>query len=118
MELTKSEAIANHRKMWNWIADETLKRKRTVRKWDYFRAHEISGLDIPRHQCYCCEYTSNGVYLNCRNCPIVWGGEINTCMDRDNFDDDKELYSLWCDEPDYIKSAELARRIAELPERK
>ena len=45
MGLTKSEAIANHRKMWNWIADETMKRKCKVEKWDYFKAHGIT--DIP-----------------------------------------------------------------------
>ena len=27
MKLTKSEAVRLHRKMWNWIADETEKRK-------------------------------------------------------------------------------------------
>ncbi len=32
MELTKEEAIANHRKMWNWIAEETLKQERKVEK--------------------------------------------------------------------------------------
>ena len=29
-ELTKSEAIRLHRKMWNWIAEETLKKKEKV----------------------------------------------------------------------------------------
>ena len=30
--MTREEAIENHRKMWNWIADETEKRKRKVKK--------------------------------------------------------------------------------------
>ena len=28
MELTREEAISEHRKMWNWIADEIEKEKR------------------------------------------------------------------------------------------
>ena len=30
MKLTKSEAVQEHRKMWNWIADETEKQERIV----------------------------------------------------------------------------------------
>lgn len=39
MELKK--AIENHRKMWNWIADETEKQKRAVDKWEYYFAMKI-----------------------------------------------------------------------------
>lgn len=116
MELTKSEAIANHRKMWNWIADETLKQERLVEKREYFEAHGIT--DIPRNECYCCESVFYEYYKYCLNCPIDWGGEFNTCVDRDSICDRKGLFALWLLEFDYIKSAELAKRIAELPERK
>ncbi len=112
MKLTKSEAIANHRKMWNWIAEETLKQKRKVEKSEYFKAHGIT--DIPLIECYCCEYAKN----NCLNCPIDWGGEFGACMSRDTADDRKGLYWLWLLEPDYLTAAELAKKIAELPERK
>ena len=30
MKLTKQQTIEGHRKMWNWIADEIEKRRRTV----------------------------------------------------------------------------------------
>ena len=116
MGLTKSEAIANHRKMWNWIADETMKRKCKVEKWDYFKAHGIT--DIPLCECYCCEYARDGLFADCSRCPIDWGGEFNICLNRDSDGDGKGLFTLWCKEPDYVKSAELAKRIAELPERK
>ncbi len=112
MEITKSEAIENHRKMWNWIADETLKQKCVVDKQDYFETHEMT--DIPFSYCYCCEYACR----ECSHCPIDWGGEFGGCVSRDNIDDERGLYILWCKEPDYIKAAELAKQIAELPERK
>ena len=112
MKLTKSEAIANHRKMWNWIAEETLKQKRKVEKSEYFKAHGIT--DIPPNECYCCEYSAD---KKCDDCLIDWGGEFGGCMSRDTLGDRKGLFSLWCVEPNYTKSAELARQIAELPER-
>ena len=116
MEITKSEAIANHRKMWRWIAEETLKQERKVEKWEYFKEHGIRRLNIPLCQCYCCEYGFDaGV---CPDCPVEWGGEYDTCLDRDNCYDHKGLYALWEREPNYLKAAELAKKIAELPEPK
>lgn len=116
MGITKSEAIANHRKMWNWIADETLRQERKVEKWEYFKANEIT--DIPYGECYCCEYVNNRNCADCSDCPIDWGGKYGSCTDINILNNEKGLFSLWCDESDYIKSAELAKRIAELPERK
>lgn len=116
MRLTKDEAIANHRKMWNWIAEETLKQKCKVEKWEYFKSHRIT--DIPLRECYCCEYAFNGNYSDCEKCPIEWGGKHGSCTGRDSVDDIRGLYALWLQEPDYIKAAKLAKKIAELPERK
>ncbi len=113
MKLTKDEAIANHRKMWNWIAEETLKQKRKVKKLEYFKAHGITGLDIPFGECYCCEYTN----MRCPDCPVKWGGEWGSCEGKNHRSDVKGLYALWRREFDYLKSAELAKQIAELPER-
>ena len=115
MEITKSEAIENHRKMWNWIAEETLRQKCIVEKEEYFEAHGIT--DIPRYKCYCCEYDYSEAGFCCSNCPIEWGGIFNSCNDRDKFGDNG-LYALWYKTTDYIKAAELAKQIAELPERK
>lgn len=35
-QLTREQTIAEHRKMWNWIAEECLRRKEKVEKADYF----------------------------------------------------------------------------------
>ena len=40
MKLTREQAIMEHRKMWNWIADETLRLKRRVPKDNYFEAKQ------------------------------------------------------------------------------
>ena len=34
-DMTKQEAIENHRKMWEWIAEETQKQRRCVSKAEY-----------------------------------------------------------------------------------
>lgn len=41
MQLTREEAIANHRKMWNWIADETERWEDCATKSDYFNTFLI-----------------------------------------------------------------------------
>ena len=57
--MTREEAIANHRKMWRWIADETERRECAVKKTDYFDAMGIHEEDRPLSNCYCCEYINN-----------------------------------------------------------
>ena len=49
MRLTREQAIAEHRKMWNWIADETEKLKRRVGEREYFLAMGIRK--IPFVEC-------------------------------------------------------------------
>ncbi len=114
MKLTKDEAIANHRRKWNWIADETLKQKRRVEEWDFFKAHGIR--EIPFMGKYCCDYARG----NCDCCPIEWGDTTDFCKCLQKLQkyhgDPRGLYALWFRQPNYIKYAELARRIAELPE--
>ena len=41
MKLTLKEAVDNFREQWNWIADETLRRKYRVQKHSYF---EMNGI--------------------------------------------------------------------------
>lgn len=110
--LTRETAIKNHRKMWNWIADETLKQKRIVGKYEYFQFLEIkmNNLDRrPKNLCYCCEF-ANGL---CPRCPIDWGQNDAWCYDIST-----GLYIKWQKELNYKKAAKIARRIAKLPERK
>lgn len=105
MKLTKEEAIRKHREMWRWIAEETEKQKRIVLELEYFKAMGIEA------DSYCCECG-----VSCNECPILWGGENDHCLAGDG------PYMAWllatnhgCN---WQLAAELARKIAELPERK
>ena len=65
MTFTLKTAVDNFRKQWDWIADETLQRKRKVAKGEYFVAHGISN--IPLMECYLCEFSTG-----CDVCPVKW----------------------------------------------
>ena len=54
--MTKAEAISNHRKLWHWIAEETRKLKRKVKKSEYFKQNNISDGDVPFGNSYVCHY--------------------------------------------------------------
>lgn len=112
-KLTKSEAIANHRKMWRWIATQTRKQKRKVEKWEYFEHFKIPKEEIPYSLCYCCEYDVG----YCQKCPVNWGRKFNGCCDKDEYSDGQGLFALWRVTADWQKAAHLAEQIAELPER-
>lgn len=120
MQLTREEAIANHRKMWNWISDETERWEDCTTKSDYFNT--FFDLPIPRNGCYCCEYARNIIkYSVCSVCPLLWGSSFATCIFDGSKDDKRGLYVQWeraCENKDWQKSAHLARFIANLPERK
>lgn len=107
--LTKEEAIKRHRMMWNWIAYETLKRKRRVYKSEAIKHFGWDPCTMIA-DCWCCTYIHKDDQLCCKNCPVVWPGKHCTCND---------LYQKWsCTGPiDYKKAADLAYQIANLPER-
>ena len=123
MKLTKEQAIVNHRKLWNWIANKTEERGRKVEKEDYFRENGIT--DKVHALCYCCEFAGQFTFSNivvvdrCDFCPIKWGDNANaTC----SFDGKGSLniYNNWRASgiiDDYNNSAQLACEIANLPER-
>ena len=112
-KLTFDEAIENHRKMWNWIADETEKRQKALDKDSYFKENKL-------HRCYCnsycCEYAAEnslGIMRDCNMCPIEWGNGIK-CRD------DGELYYQWENSvyfDNWQFAAKYAREIANLPTR-
>ena len=119
MKLTREEAIANHRKMWNWIADETERLERVVSKSEYFQKHSISHNEAPHNGCYCCGFDLQFRSLPlCGACPINWGvnAEIKSCSDENS------PYRKWVIAKhffnDWKSAAKLAREIANLPERK
>lgn len=112
MNLTFDEAIENHRKMWNWVADETEKRQRIVEKRDYFKENEITEDVFER--CFCCEYGGQRAKryegtAKCYYCPINWL--------YDDCEDEKSYYMLWYHCEDWRKTANYARKIANLPVR-
>lgn len=105
--MTKKEAVENHRKMWRWIAEKTLERKRKVWKYEYFIENK---LDPPINYCFCCGYTSQftGDWGDCVKCPINWDNTY--CMDS--------YYLDWSEcEDSYRGCAYYADLIANLPER-
>ena len=106
--------------MWNWIADETLRTKCKVKKWDYFNAMNIPDSERPSKDCYCCEYDSTHA---CTKCPLKWPSDrqLLMCAHKSYLYEDRiGLYGLWrsCSKSDYEKAARLAREIANLPERR
>lgn len=107
MNLTRERAIAEHRKMWNWIADETEKLKRKVEKSDYFNAMGID--DIPDNECYCCEFNVYHPDYCDEHCIIDWGCD-KWCLNS--------YFKKWLFTYDWQEAARLARIIANLPERR
>lgn len=83
MELTKEQAIKEHRKMWKWISRQIMK--------DYKENYSIK--DIANYKniyiennfeneyialsCFCCQYARNKNRLQrcVNNCPLYWNAE-------------------------------------------
>lgn len=126
MKLTRKEAIENHRKMWKWIAEKSLERKEKVHKEAYFEENDrIDWRSVPDLHCYCCHFTKQNNEdrrLVCNACPLMWGDNVaDTCIDiyrNGVFFEYKGIWSKWTNEHDYVKAAEYALQIANLPERR
>ena len=129
MELTKEKAIELHRKLWNYIADESEKQGRIISKKEAF---EHFGWKYVRNWCWCCRYTENktwkinpeiviyGSLLCSSYCPLIWPQDAFKCLSVDSpFVKWSKIENLsikdWYDLQDAIK---YAREIANLPERK
>ena len=129
MQLTKEHAIQEHRKMWNWIADQYKKRSReNVDDLKCMYLHEKNMEGIYGH-CFLCNYAGNnessyGNYaFNC--VPKDSNIEDGYCVDKYNLNDNYGLYGML--EEGYNESGNrlvfkekenIARQIANLPERK
>lgn len=138
-ELSREEAIRMHRKMWNWLADETEKQNVSVDKFDFFKAHGIPESKRPLNYCYCCEYvyqttgeeldvnwkTAEELPEDCADiCPIDWGAEKDCMTDGSIFWGVKRdcmtegsAFLQWYDTEEPEARAKIARIIAELPEK-
>lgn len=116
MELTREQAIAEHRKMWRWLAERPNKSKS-----DYLEIMEIYNNYRLRNRCFLCTYAKAEAerqklsrFEMCDYCPLDWGG--NGCNEASD-----SLYETWVlcgDVCDYIGRTDAAMQIAELPERK
>ena len=127
MELTKEQALEEHRKMWNWIADQYENGRVGdihAMKEEYIEETEYRERIL--HNCFCCEYTTQKQdSLNiCKHCPVVWGTEVYdkffpcehflSAYEKLRDESCKLFYGVLID---IEKCARLAREIANLPER-
>ena len=119
MKLTKEEAIKRHRLMWNWIAEETLRRKKCVDTIDAFKHFGWrDGYQI--YHCWCCAYDRHHGN-DCSRCPIKWPSKTNIlqCIDYYPGLQGKGINNIWrraVDNNDWRKAAYYAFYISMLPE--
>lgn len=130
MQLTKEQAIIEHRKMWNWIADQYENNTDILERCygiESIKEHYITQY-FPKEKiecdCFSCEYDRQyGGF--CDSCPIEWSSKLNLnkCFDKTFTELNLygELYHMthanFC-RSDLQKLACMARQIANLPERK
>lgn len=131
MKLTKEQAIEEHRKMWNWIADQYEEGCATdiyELKSEYMRETELEAQLL--HNCFCCEYAMQSIeaegesrFLRCSKCPVIWGTEVyNNFFPCEHFFSayeklKKESYKFDKLGVDSELCARFAREIANLPEK-
>lgn len=111
MKLTREQAIAEHRKMWNWIADQIERKRKYLSisglKDKYFFMLEMKIIPVDR--CFLCQYANEtNVYCPCDYCPVVVPEGIG-CLGG--------LYYSVSRAETWQEQAALARQIANLPER-
>lgn len=84
MELTKQKAIEEHRKMWNWIADQYERNRNSesrVLKREYIK--QYTDIEHISCNCFLCDYAFDvmtieqfGMFKNsverCKYCPVTW----------------------------------------------
>ena len=125
LQWSREDFLFHHRKMWNWIADQTLKLKRNVAKFEYFEAMGIPKCERPFALCYCCQYTNiiqDDGLIRCKYCPINWksNAKHTMCLSLSESRQSGGLFGRWrwvfTDDNYYKYAARLARTIANLPE--
>lgn len=110
MNLTREQAISEHRKMWNWIADKIETIKHTIHIITYKKKYlEINGFVDIIDSCFMCEYVVS-IQKGCEQCPIDSWTDSIYCLGG--------LFEKCCNAESWQEQAALARQIANLPERK
>ena len=116
--MEKDEAVRKHREMWNAIADKIEARKHGI---DIYKEKgRIAGRGI-LNNCFCCEFARTEYDVpNCDICPMIWPSDSEDfmCEDTGNEHYGGGLYQKCVDSVvDWEKQAQLARQIANLPEK-
>lgn len=115
----KDFVIAEHRKMWNAIADYSEKCGRCLDKYDYLAFYCKDLVVMLTNGCFLCTYGlhNRGNKSMCERCLLRWhnesGSDSYECLNSSG-----ALYSLLCSvrkERDALKYARYARIIANLP---
>lgn len=140
--LTKERAIALHRQLWNYIADETEKTQYCIGKYaaiDWMQNKGLIPLNYtPRYGCFACDYAiktklklgdSEAEVNRCDACPLKWISFVSKYMCQYATMEEQDLklslcvsnglYSLWsvAENKNHFRAASfLAREIANLPE--
>lgn len=126
MNLTREEAIRQHRKMWHWIADK-LKSEEVMThpfitgyKKEYVETY-FPGMEIQAN-CFLCEYSENQLKTEdeykCDYCPLKWGElEKDDCMAVGEGGTEQGLYGKSLLTSDSACLYYLSKQIAELPEK-
>lgn len=103
--------IINHRRLWGWIAYQTLKKKKKSHKIDYFKHYDIPPNKYPDCFCYLCEYKNRHNQL-CVNCLLDWGTD-----DKYRAICTYSYYGLLNNSKSWIKRYYYADKISKLKER-
>lgn len=116
MNLTREQAIAEHRKMWNWIAD-AIERTERVFNIDMLKDLYLGVFKemktYPVESCFLCEYSRSEKNKRCQGttcdyCPVT-GACDDGCLGG--------LYYSVSRAETWQNQSALARQIANLPER-
>ena len=121
MELTREQAITEHRKMWRWVAEQ-YKNECNIDPYQLKKIYLLkNGYDdsfLIQSRCFLCEYVRELRYGGCNSCPLIWGIAEN-CMETSDGHGGlyRQLIDCYYFNHDIKKCAQLARQIAELPEK-
>ena len=129
MNLTKEQSVIEHRRMWNWIAQQYRMGKRyNVEEMKSWYISDVLGKspDLIHNRCFCCEYSVQAGECQsglCDNCPIKWPSVVDEyfCLDACVPNDEEGLYQVLCSVSlqsrcDSKVLACFAEQIANLPE--
>ena len=125
MNLTREQAIAEHRKMWLWISRQIMKdyvaneKVRTIYsyKCDYLNCNFPN--EKVKSKCFCCEYAAQHSGSCYKDCPLYWNDRntILTCCESLGYYDviNKIPFSYLTGQDEYYRiSNEEAKRMARM----